>query len=352
MLTIKNPALRFWILVLSVFCALLWIFKPVLLPFLTGLTIAYFLEPAVSALERKRIPRGLGSFFVLSIFLFIVVSVFFLAWPMLNDQIGTLIDNLPGHLAKIRQHYLPWVQKWLSRFSPEDMQNLRNAAAQSTGETVGLVSKTVQTIVSGGVAFFDILTLSILMPITAFYALRDWKKMTYTIGQLIPHRYRAVVREQLQEIDRTLSGFVRGQAIVCLVLGTYYSFSLALMGLQYGATIGMVAGILTIMPYVGTAFGWISGIILAYAQFNGDVSHIGLVCYVFLAGQVIEGYLLTPRLVGKRVGLHPVWVLFALISGFKLMGFTGALIAVPTASIIGVLVRFGTKRYKDSGLYK
>jgi len=352
MFTIQNSALRFWLLTFAAFVAVLWLFKPVLFPFLAGIAIAYFLEPAVSALEKRKIRRWAGALIVLSGFLFVVVAIILLVWPLLNHQIVALVNALPDYTARIREQYLPWAQDWLARFSPEDVEKIRDAATQSTGNAVGWVSETVKHIVSGGFAFIDAVALSILTPVTAFHVLRDWKKLTKTIDQLIPRRHYAVIREQMTAVDQTLSGFMRGQAIVCLILGFVYSTGLAVAGLKYGATVGIIAGVLTIIPYVGTVFGWVTSVILACVQFDGDWLRIGSVVAVFAVGHFFEAYILTPRFVGHRVGLHPLWILFALIAGVKLMGFTGVLIAVPTAAVIGVLVRFAVRQYKASTLYK
>jgi predicted PurR-regulated permease PerM len=350
--TVTHFALRFWLILLAALLAVLWLFKPVLLPFLAGLAIAYFLEPLVSKLEKRKVPRWAGALIVLSGFILIVVAIVVLLWPLLHSQIGALINSLPDYVEKIRQQYVPWAQDWLARFSPEDVIKIRDAATQSAGDAAGWISNTIRNIVSGGIAFIDAVALSILTPVTAFHVLRDWKKLTKTVDQLIPRKYYAVVREQMSEIDSTLSGFVRGQASVCLILGAIYSTGLALNGLKYGITVGIIAGVLTIVPYVGTVFGWVASFILACVQFDGDWLRIGLVMAVFLVGHFFEAYILTPRLVGHRVRLHPIWVLFALIAGLKLMGFTGVLIAVPTAAVIGVLIRFGVREYKDSSLYK
>ena len=352
MLTVHASTLRFWLLVFAAFVGLLWLFNPVLFPFFAGLIIAYFLAPAVAALEKRGVRRWLGALVVLSIFLIVVVSIFFLLWPMLNSQIGALVYALPEYVSQIRERYLPWVQDWLSRFSPEDMANIRNAATQSTGEAVGLVSRTLKGILSGSSALIDAVALFFFTPITAFYALRDWAKMTKVIDDLIPRSHYDAIREQLTEIDQTLSGFLRGQALVCVILGFYYSVSLGLSGLQYGATVGIIAGVLTIIPYVGTIFGWVTSVILAFAQFSGDWLQIGAIIAIFVVGNIIETYVLSPRLVGSRVRLHTVWVLFALIAGGQLMGFTGILIAVPCAAVLGVLVRFGAKFYKSSAMYR
>ena len=349
---IQNFATRFWLILLAAFIGALWLFKPVLLPFLAGLAIAYFLEPLVSKLEKRGVPRWAGAMTVLSGFILIVVTMILLIWPLVHSQFVALVNALPDYTGKVREHYVPWAQDWLSRFSPEDVERIRDAAAQSSGDAVDWITQTVRHLVTGGFALIDAIALSILTPVTAFHVLRDWKKLTEVVDQLIPRRHYIVVRQQMAEIDQTLSGFVRGQAIVCLILGFVYSTGLALNGLKYGATVGILAGILTIIPYVGTAFGWATSFLLAFVQFDGDWLRIGLVMAVFAVGHFFEAYVLTPRLVGHRVGLHPIWILFALIAGVKLMGFTGVLIAVPTAAVIGVLIRFAVREYKDSSLYK
>ena len=349
---IKDSPLRFWLLILAAFVAVMWLFKPVLLPFLAGLAIAYFLEPAVSWLEKHKIRRWAGALIVLSGFLLIVVTIILLILPLIKSQGGALVESLPNMIAQLREQYLPWAQSWLAKFSPEDVDKIRSAAEQSSGDAVGWVSHTIKGLLSNGFAFIDAIALSILTPVTAFHVLRDWGKLTAVVDQLIPRQHYAVIREQMTAIDGTLSGFVRGQAIVCVILGFVYSTGLALNGLHYGATVGIIAGVLTIIPYVGTVFGWLTSVILACVQFSGDWMHIGLVVAVFLIGHFFEAYVLTPKLVGNRVGLHPIWVLFALISGVKLMGFMGVLIAVPTAAVVGVLVRFAVKQYKDSTMYK
>jgi len=349
---ILMPPLRFWLLILAGLVAFFWLFNPVLFPFLAGLAIAYFLEPAVSVLEKRRVRRWLGSLIVLSGFMFIAGALFVLLWPVVSAQVVALAYAIPEYIIQIREQYFPVIQDWLSRFSPEDIEKIQTAATQSTGDAVAFVSDTVKSLVSGSFAVIDALALSILAPVTAFYVLRDWKKLTAVIDRLIPRSHYDVVREQLFEIDETLSGFMRGQAIVCVILGLFYSTGLALSGLEFGGTIGLISGVLTLIPYVGTIFGWITSVALAGVQFTGDWTCLIIVMVVFTVGNFLETYVLLPRLVGSRIRLHPVWILFALIAGLKLMGFTGILIAVPTAAVLGVLVRFSVRQYKASALYK
>jgi len=343
---------RFWFLAFALFVTVIWVLKPVLLPFLVGMIVAYFLNPVVDKLGDRNIPRWISALGVLLGFGLIVAVALTITLPLLQNQIGALIDAVPGYIETLRAHYVPWIENWLARFAPEDVEKLRGAAGQSVGEAAGWIGNVLKQIVSSGVALFDIMALMIITPVVAFYMLRDWHKLTHSIDSLFPRRYYDVIQTQLNEIDNTLSGFIRGQALVCLALGLLYSIGLSAVGLKYGAAIGITAGVLSFIPYVGTAFGWITSLILAFIQFDNDWTHIGMVLGVFLLGHVMEAYVLTPRLVGKRVGLHPVWVLFALITGAKLMGFTGVLIAVPAAAVIGVLTRFALRQYKASAVYK
>jgi predicted PurR-regulated permease PerM len=342
---------RFWLLAFALFVAALWILQPVLLPFLAGMTIAYFLNPVVDALTRRKVPRWAGALVVLGGFALAIALILLLVGPLLESQIGALIDALPGYVEEARNHLMPRIEDWFAQFSPEDVEKIRSAAGQYVGNAAGFAGKALQEVVTGGIALIDVFALLVITPVVAFYLMRDWPLLTQAVDSFIPRRHYGVVKEQLCEIDTSLSGFVRGQALVCLSLGVVYSVGLTIVGLQYGAAIGVIAGVLSFIPYVGTAFAWISSLILALVQFD-HLERVGFVAGVLLIGHVLEAYVLTPRLVGHRVGLHPVWILFALITGVRLMGFTGVLIAVPVAAVVGVLARFAIRQYKSSSLYK
>jgi predicted PurR-regulated permease PerM len=342
---------RFWFLAFLLCAAALWILKPVLLPFAAGMAIAYFFNPVVDALARREMPRWLGALIVLAGFALIIALIVILILPLLEGQIGALINAIPGYVEKARNHLIPSFEDWLARFSPEDVARIRDAAGQYVGNAASFAGKALQNVVTGGIALIDVLALLIITPVVAFYLMRDWPQLTATVDSLIPRRPYPIVKQQLDEIGMSLSGFVRGQALVCLSLGLIYSIGLTVAGLQYGVAIGVAAGVLSFIPYVGTSFAWISSIILALAQFD-ELGRIGFVAGVLIFGHVMEAYVLTPRLVGHRVGLHPVWILFALIAGIRLMGFVGVLIAVPVAAVVGVLTRFAVQQYKDSSFYK
>ncbi len=343
---------RFWLIILVVFIGLCWLLKPILPPFLAGLAIAYFLDPLVDRIARRGLPRWLGALIVLTGFILIAAAMIMLLLPLFRGQLFALLNSVPVYMAAIRAHYLPMAEDWLARFSPEDVATIRDAAGQSVGEAATMISSTMRGLVTRGIAFIDALALTFIAPIVAFHAMRDWGKLRQIVDDFIPrHSYQAI-RDLMNEIHETLTGFVRGQALVCLSLGVIYSLGLYATKLPYGPTLGLLSGFFSFIPYVGTLFGVITSVILAIVDFNGDGLRIGSVVAVFAIGHFFEAYILTPRFVGHRVGLHPVWILFALITGVKLLGFVGVLIAVPTAAVIGVLIRFFVRLYKDGSLYK
>lgn len=346
------PAVKYLLgfAVLVALVALLWALQPMLLPFVAGMAIAYFLAPVVQGLARLRVPRWLGSFVVLSGFILVMSAIGMLVVPLIVDQASSLIANVPGYVEEVRTHYLPWLETWIKKLAPRDYESLRGAASSSAADAAGVVGGVVKKIVSGGFVLLDALGLALITPIVAFLMLRDWPKITGAIDALFPRRYYDVIHGLLMEIDATLAGFVRGQAMVCMTLGVLYSVGLSLAGLQSSIAIGVTAGFLNFIPFMGTLFVWIASMIVALGQFNSAID-IGIVAAVLVVGNTLDAYLITPKIVGERVGLHPVWIVFALMAGAQLMGFTGVLIAVPTAAVTGVLIRYALKTYKSSAFY-
>ncbi|MGQ9367636.1 AI-2E family transporter [Azospirillum sp. A39] len=348
-----NPAkqVRFWLIGFALFVVVLWVLSGMLLPFVAGLAIAYFLDPLVDRLERARFPRWLGTTVVLLSFVLVLVVVVLLLLPLVQAQVVQLIDTLPHYAAVLRDRVEPLVERLVDEMSVEDVQRLRTAAGEYAGEAVVWIGRVLRTILTGGLALFDVLSVLFITPIVAFYLLRDWDVLVDSVDAWLPRMHAETIREQARQVDATLAGFLRGQASVCLALGAFYAVGLSLAGLNFGLVIGLLAGLLSFIPYVGTLFGFAASTGLALVQFD-EWWRVGLVVGIFLFGQAVEGNVLTPRLVGGRVGLHPVWVMFALLAGGSLFGFVGVLIAVPVAAVIGVLTRFALRQYLQSPYYR
>jgi len=295
-------------------------------------------------------PRWPATTLVLLFFVLVLVLALLLLVPLIQSQVVQLVDTLPQIVAWVNKTAIPSVQRLLTRLRPEDLERLQNAAGQFAGDAVGWFGAVLQGIVTGGVALFDVLTLLFITPIVAFYLLRDWDLMIASIHQWLPRQHRQTILDQVNEIDRTLAGFVRGQATVCLVLGLFYAVALTVFGLNFGLVVGLIAGLLSFIPYVGSLVGFVSSVGIATVQYDSWIS-VAVVVAIFVVGQAAEGNFLTPKLVGDKVGLHPVWVMFALLAGGSLFGFLGVLLAVPVAAVIGVLIRFGLQQYLTSHYY-
>ncbi|UEM05259.1 AI-2E family transporter [Skermanella rosea] len=341
---------RFWLIAALVAFAALYVLRDMLLPFVAGMAIAYFLDPVADRLEQMGTPRWLATTGVLLFFLLCLVLALLLLVPLIQSQVVQLVETLPRIVAWVNNTAIPTVEGLLTQLSPEDLERLRTAVGSYAGEVVGWLAAVLRSIVTGGVALFDVLTLLFITPIVAFYLLRDWDVMIGTIHGWLPRQHAATILDQVNEIDRTLAGFVRGQATVCLVLGLFYGVALSVFGLNFGLVVGSVAGLLSFIPYVGSLVGFVSSVGIALVQYD-TWTPVVVVVAIFLVGQAVEGNFLTPKLVGDKVGLHPVWVMFALLAGGSLFGFVGVLMAVPVAAVIGVLTRFALQQYLSSSYY-
>ncbi len=341
----------FWLTSIGVLIVFLWLFRSILLPFIAGMALAYFLDPVADLLEKWGVSRLIAT--VLIVFFFIIAFIIALIklLPLLITQandfvayIPTLVERLQGLIASIEN-------KWLVNLIGENGTGIRDTINGWMGEGVGWISTVLQQIWSSGKALVDVLSLLIVTPVVVFYMLYDWDNMVAKIDSWLPRNHQATVREIMTDIDSAIAGFVRGQGTLCLILGTFYGIALSLVGLQFGLLIGMFAGFISFIPYVGSISGLVISIGVALVQFWPDWIPVAIVTIIFGVGQFVEGNILQPKLVGESVGLHPVWLMFSLFAFGSLFGFTGLLIAVPAAAAVGVIVRFGLKRYLASDLY-
>ncbi len=342
---------RFWLIGLAAGLLALYLLRGVLLPFVAGLAIAYFLDPLCDRLERLRLGRTVATTIVMIGSAIVVIAVLLLLVPLIQVQVARLVGSLPDLVAGLQARAEPMLERAGAYLSAEQVADLKSALTGRAGDAISWIGAAVATLLSGGLALVNILSLIFITPVVTFYMLRDWDRLVAHVDGWLPRQHAAVIRQQARLIDQTLAGFARGQATVCLVLGSFYAVGLSLVGLEFGLVVGLLAGILSFVPYVGTIVGFVAGVGLALIQFSDPLS-IGLVFGIFVIGQVIEGNVLTPLLVGDRIGLHPVWVIFALLAGGALFGFVGVLLGLPVAAVIGVLARFSVTRYLQSAYFQ
>ena len=327
------------------------LFEAVLLPFVVAGGIAYFLDPLASRLVRAGVRRSIAAG-VLIIGLVAATLLFaLLLYPLIVAQFGILLSRLPIYVELVRGVAEQAMANLQERLGPEYVdQKLRDLVGGQAGAMLAFVSAALRQVIGSGFAIFNVLTLVVVTPVVAFYLLRDWTGVVTRIDGWLPHRYAGVLRAQAREVDRILSAWLRGQAMCCVILALFYAVTLSAVGLDLGLIVGLSAGLLSFIPYVGTITGGVSAIGLAIAQFP-TWGGVFMVAGVFVLGQLLEGYVIYPRFLGDRVELHAVWVIFALFAGGAAFGFLGVLLAVPAAATIGVLCRFWLRRYLQSPLY-
>ena len=339
--------LKYWGIAAAVFAVVLWFLGDVLLPFVLGGAIAYFLDPVADRLERMGFSRVMATAIITVVGVLAFVLLLLWVIPSLVNQALDLFDVAPTLFANLRDFLIERFPDLMDTESP-----LRQSLV-SVGETIqSRGGELLNTVLSSAAGIINIVMLFVIVPVVAVYLLLDWDNMVARIDQLLPRDHAPTIRRLAADIDATLASFIRGMGTVCIILGTYYAAALMLIGLQFGLVVGFVAGLVTFIPYLGALIGGALAIGLALFQFWGDWLSIGMVAGVFVLGQVIEGNVLTPKLVGSSVGLHPVWLILALSIFGTLFGFVGMLVAVPVAASIGVITRFAAQQYLRSRLYR
>ena len=327
------------------------LFASVLLPFVAAAGTAYFLDPPASRLARLGVPRGAAALLMIVTLVAMALLFALLLYPLILSQIGILIARLPDYVDAIRSFATDVIEHLHQRLGPEFVdEKLRDLVAGQAGTMLSVLASAISRVIGGSFALFNVLTLLVVTPVVAFYLLRDWPRLVARIDGWLPRRYAGVLRAQAQEVNRILAAWLRGQALCCIVLAVFYASALSLVGLDLGLIVGLSAGMLSFIPYVGSITGAVTAIGLALAQFPTWTSVLA-VAGVFAHRADLEGYVIYPRFLGDRVELHAVWVIFALFAGGAAFGFLGVLLAVPIAAVIGVLCRFWLRRYLQSPLY-
>jgi predicted PurR-regulated permease PerM len=336
---------------LVAFWLALQLFASVLAPFVAAAVIAYALDPAATQLTRLGLPRGAAALVMILAVIAAVLLFALLLYPLVIVQIGLLVNRIPQYATLLQG----WAREVLTdlqeNFGPDVVNDkLRDLVSGQAGSMLSILLSTVTGLIGSSFAIFNLLSLAVVTPVVGFYLLRDWPRLVHMLDSWLPYRYRGVIRAQAREVDRILSAWVRGQALCCLFLALYYAASLTIAGLDLGLIVGLTAGLLSFIPYVGSITGGVTAIGLALAQFP-HWRGVAVVGAVLIIGQILEGYVIYPRFLGDRVELPAVWVIFALFAGGAAFGFLGVMLAVPVAATIGVLARFWLRRYLASPLY-
>jgi predicted PurR-regulated permease PerM len=341
----------FWLAALVIFVALLWLLSPILLPFVLGMAIAYVLDPLAGRLTKRGMSRLIAALIILFCFVLVFATLLLLIVPVLARQFAGLIENAPVYTQRLQAFVSDPGHPWIKQFVGDNLAGADKSVGDLLNKASGYLTGLLASLWERGQALISIFSLLIITPVVAFYLICDWDSMVEAIDRLVPLPQRETVRSLFREINTTISAYVRGQSAVCLILGSYYALSLTFAGLSFGLLIGVLSGLISFIPYVGSLTAIVLSLAVAVAQFFPDWTYILVIAGIVLFGQFLESNVLSPYLVGHSVGLHPVWLMFALFAFGYLFGFVGLLLAVPLAAAAGVLIRFAVRRYLASPLY-
>ncbi len=330
--------LIFWFIIFGIIILFLNEVRSILTPFIASLIIAYFLDPLTIRLEKLKVKRGLTVSIIVGVFFLILVLSFIRLVPSLIHQVKAFILHIPDYEKYFAEFASKKLDGILIKVAPDFAETIRQQFTNLSSEFFKYIMSAIQSIFDSGMAIFNLVGLILFTPILVFYLLRDWPSFTKNIKDILPINQKKVILDLFSQIDKVLSSYVRGQMSVCLLLALFYIVSLSLVGLDYALLVGIIAGFLAIIPYLGLIIGGLICALVALIQFS-DLKHMYITLVIFLFGHLIESYIITPKLVGEKVGLNPVWVIFSIMAGGALFGFWGMFFAVPIAAIVGVIIR-------------
>ena len=339
-----------WLTLLIIAIAVVFFVSSIIMPFVAGMAIAYFLDPLVDKLESIGLSRINSTICVICSFFIVVILILILIFPLLQNQFIGFVDKIPSLIQNFQAWLAPYKEVLVSRITSDKLQEISGVSGTYGGHAIKWLGDILRGILQGGLVIFNTLSLVLVTPVVTFYLLRDWDVIVSKIDGWLPREFAPSIRSIITDIDSTIAGFVRGQGTVCILLAIFYGFGLTIIGLDFGLILGVLTGLISFVPYFGMLIGMVATLVMVISQF-GELLQVILVLIIFGIGQVLESMFLTPKLVGEKVGLHAVWVIFSLMVGGAHFGFTGLLLAVPVAATIGVLMRFLLARYRKSGLY-
>ncbi|MBU1175607.1 MAG: AI-2E family transporter [Alphaproteobacteria bacterium] len=343
--------IKIWLLLLAVMILGLWVFRGILLPFILGMALAYLLDPVADQFVRWRFSRLWASVVILAIAISIFATAFLLIVPLALQQAIGLAFRLPGYVNQLQDLANERVPEIFAALGEERVVQFQNTLAELLNQGIGIVGGLIAQVMQSGLTLINALGVIIVTPVVAFYLLLDWDRLSLTFDSLLPRQHRDEIRDVLADIDQAMAGVIRGQGAVMIILSVFYGVTLSFAGLNYGVAIGLTTGLLSFVPYVGFLTGFVLSMGVGIVQFWPDGIMLAVIFGIFVVGQFIEANVLYPNFVGNSIGVHPVWLMFALFAFGLIFGLIGIVLAVPMIAITGVLVRFAVRKYKSSALY-
>jgi predicted PurR-regulated permease PerM len=334
-----------WLLFIAAFLGLFWAARDIIGPFVAGFILAYLLDPPARRLEKIGVPRWLAAAVVLVVFVTLFALIILASAPIIQTEVLQFIDNLP----RLVENTQPLIERML-RLTGSG-KSIDDLVDNISSYAVSWLTSSISTIVAGSLAFVNVISFTVVTPLVAFYLLRDWPIILAQVDSWWPRAQAPAMRGVLRDSNAALGGFVRGQSLVCLCLAIFYAVGWSVVGLNYAVILGILVGVLGFVPFIGVLFAVTLSMLVALGQYGLDFHALGLVVGVFLIGQVLESSVLTPNLIGTRIGLHPVWVLFAVFAGGTVAGLAGVFLAVPVAAVLGVIMRAALAHYRESEFY-
>lgn len=341
-----------WIAIVTLFILFLRAVEPILLPFVLGMFVAYLMDPLAGRLQRLGLNRSASTGIIVLGLIAVIATLCIWLVPIIYDQLSNLITRAPAMLHEVEKNLRVWMAPLLDKLNALSGNNdappvdATDILQRGTDTATNFATR----LLTSGAALINLAGLLLITPIVCFYLIRDWPSVVRKVDSMLPLAYAPTIREQLYQINRTLASYVRGQIMVMLIMSVFYIVGLVAVGIHFGLILGLLAGCIVIIPYVGSVISVTLGLVVTYGQF-GTGTEFWLVVVVYGLGQILESQILTPKIIGDRVGLHPLWMLFGMLAGAVILGFVGVLLAVPLTAVIGVLVKFAVSRYLQSGLY-
>lgn len=344
MTSTQKDRLILWLLGAGILCLFIYSISKILLPFVVAIITAYFLNPSATRIQKLGLSRTVATSLITAFFFVVVGSLVVFLSPVLYEQIVTFLHTVPTYVEYVNDKIVPEFTRALNRIDPHAIDKAKESAGDISSYSLKIMANVASNLWNSGLNIINLLSLLLITPIVTFYMLRDWNILTRKINRYFPPKHAHTIRVIIKDIDKILSGYIRGQTQVSLILGIYYALSLTIAGLEFGLFIGLATGLCLFIPYAGFFLGFLVSILVAFFQF-GDAEHMSIIAGIFLVGQVLEGVFITPNLIGNKVGLHPVWIMFGLLAGGAMFGLLGVLVAIPITAVIGVLARFFIGKY-------